>query len=531
MGTDHLIEASVARIRARLLTQPTREGVAEELPGLHPREIAAIIDALDQELSLRLFCLLDPDLAAYVLGEISEECLMAVLAEAAPGCVVPVLKNLDRDDLKVASHIAEALPRLEPPRQIALFQALPRRVGAEVFSNLESDARDRLLAAFTDEETRQLLRDLQPDDRTALLDEVPGVVTQRLLNLLPPNDLSLARQLLGYPEDSVGRLMTPAYVAVRPEWPVQQALQHLRRQARRHQETFDVIYVTNDQWKLLDALDLRRFIFADPESTVADLMDDTFVSLEANEDRERAVEAMSRYDVAVLPVVDSEGIMLGIVTFDDVLDVVEEEVTEDFHKMGSVALAKTSLREAAFTTLYRARIGWLLILVFMNIFSGAGIAAFEDTLADYLALAFFLPLLIDSGGNAGSQAATLMVRALAIGEVHARDWFKLLTKEISVALALGVTMAIGVSIIASFRAPEVVAVVAMTMVTIVMVGSLIGMSLPFVLTKFGKDPATASAPLVTSLADISGVLIYFSIANLVLPDLRNAAETVTVISF
>jgi magnesium transporter len=223
--------------------------------------------------------------------------------------------------------------------------------------------------------------------------------------------------------------------------------------------------------------------------------------------------------------------MLGIVTFDDVLDVVEEEVTEDFHKMGSVALAKTSLREAAFTTLYRARICWLLILVFMNIFSGAGIAAFEDTLADYLALAFFLPLLIDSGGNAGSQAATLMVRALAIGEVHARDWFKLLTKEISVALALGVTMAIGVSIIASFRAPEVVAVVAMTMVTIVMVGSLIGMSLPFVLTKFGKDPATASAPLVTSLADISGVLIYFSIANLVLPDLRNAAETVTVISF
>jgi magnesium transporter len=206
-------------------------------------------------------------------------------------------------------------------------------------------------------------------------------------------------------------------------------------------------------------------------------------------------------------------VLIGIVTVDDVLDVAEEEATEDFHRVGSVGPIRTSLRDAAILFLYQRRVGWLLALVFMNIFSGAGIAAFEETIAATVALVFFLPLLIDSGGNAGSQSATLMVRALATGDVKGSDWLRLLARELRVALLLGVTMAVAVSAVAFFRAPEVVVVVATTMTIIVLVGSLIGMSLPFVLTRFGYDPATASAPLITSLADISGVLIYFSIAS------------------
>jgi magnesium transporter len=242
-------------------------------------------------------------------------------------------------------------------------------------------------------------------------------------------------------------------------------------------------------------------------------MDDSVVSLPAFADREEAVAAMRRYDQSVLPAVDSEGVLVGIVTADDVLDVQVEEATEDFHRSASVGHVRMSLRDAPLAILYRARIGWLLVLVFMNIFSGAGIAAFEDTLDAVIALAFFLPLLIDSGGNAGSQSATLMIRAMAVGDVRMGDWFKLLGKELSVALALGVSMAIGASLIAYFRAPEIMVVVAVTMTIVVLVGSLIGMSLPFIFTRLGWDPATASGPLITSLADISGVLIYFSIAT------------------
>lgn len=397
-----------------------------------------------------------------------------------------------------------------------VFNSLAPELGAEVFASLSSEARDELLLTLSDSEAKELLVAMTPDDRTGVLDNLPGEVLQRLLNLMPADELKEIRTLLGYPEESIGYVMTPDYVAVRPHWTVHRALQHMRRQAEKQRETFDVIYVTDTHWKLLDALDLKRFVFADPEMQVEDLMDHSYVHVQAIDDREDAVEAMRRYDVSVLPVVDTAGVLVGIVTFDDVLDIVEEEATEDFHKMGSVGLAKVPMREAAISLLYRARIGWLMILVFMNIFSGAGIAYFEDTLAGAISLAFFLPLLIDSGGNAGSQAATLMVRAIATGQVKLKDWLMLFRKELAVSLLLGLTMAVAVSLVASVRAPEIMTVVALTMVATVLIGSLIGMSLPFILTKLKLDPATASAPLVTSLADICGVFIYFSIARAIL---------------
>lgn len=411
-----------------------------------------------------------------------------------------------------APEVADLLLHLRKEDRVLLYRALPRRMATDVFAYLDLSQQDELLRDLTDEETRALLEGIAPDDRTHLLEELPGRATQRLLNLLSPEDLKEARWLLGYPEESVGRLMTPDYVAVHPHWTIEDALQHVRTHGQ-DSETITRIFVTDELWHLIGEMQLRQLILAPPEALVSDVMKHPVMSVQAFADREAAVGIIRKYDRPVLPVVDSENVMVGIVTIDDVLVVADQEATEDFHRSASVGHIGESLSTAPLRTLYRARVGWLMVLVFMNILSGAGIAYFEDTLAAALALAFFLPLLIASGGNAGSQSATLMIRAMALGDVRASDWFKLLGRELAVALALGLSMAIGVAFVAAFRAPEVLVVVTMTMTIVVLVGSLIGMSLPFIFHRFGWDPAAASGPLVTSLADISGVLIYFSIAT------------------
>lgn len=408
---------------------------------------------------------------------------------------------------------AELLFRLQKPERMLVFRSMPRDLAADVFTHLEPHDRDALLRDLTDEETRQLLSSLSPDDRTHLLEELPGNVTRRLLNLLNPEDLSEARHLLGYPEESVGRLMTPDYAAVRPDWTAARALEHIR-QLGKDTETINVVYVTARNGTLVGQVELRRFILADPATPVDQIMDASVVSLSAHEDREKAVHAVERYDVSVIPVVDSGGVLLGIVTVDDVLDVAEEEVTEDFHKIATVGPIHVPLREAGVGLFYQRRIGWLLVLVFVNVLSGAGIAYYQETIARAIALVFFLPLLIASSGNAGAQSATLMVRGLATGDVQGRDWLRLLGKELVVATAIGLTMAAAVSLLGMYRAgAQVAVVVAVTMVAVVLVGSLIGLCLPLLLNRFGIDPAVASAPLVTSIADIAGVLIYFSFAS------------------
>ena len=409
-------------------------------------------------------------------------------------------------------QVADLLLNLGKVDRALLFRTLPRPLATETFAHLDPDDKNALLKDLTDEEARQLLAQLSPDDRTHLLSELPGQVIQRALTLLSPEDLAEARLLLGYPADSVGRLMTPDYVAVRADWTIARVLQHLRVFGRQ-QETINRIYVVDERWHLLDDLELRTLILADPDATVRELMDDVITALPATADREEAVAFIQRHDVDAAPVVDSDGVLVGIVTVDDVLDVAVEEATEDFHKAGSVAPILTSLREASVLFLFRHRIGWLMVLVFVNIFSGATLAYHEDTIAASVALIFFLPLLIASAGNAGAQSATLMVRAMATGDVKMRDWFHVAGKELMVASALGAVMAAAVSLLGVYRAGrDVGVIVALTMIVVVVVGSLIGMSLPFLLSRFELDPAAASAPLVTSIADITGVLIYFSIA-------------------
>lgn len=397
---------------------------------------------------------------------------------------------------------------------IIYFRLLPREHAKDTFQYLSHDKQEQIIEGLASNANRVagLLNDLNPDDRTAFFEELPGNIAQRLIQMLSPEEKAIATSLLGYPEHSIGRLMTPEFVAVKPDFTVQQAIDHIR-QFGRDSETLNVIYVVDDNWKLIDDIRMREIILADPKQPISDLMTEYFVALNAFDDQEVAIGIFQEQDRTALPVIDSRGILLGIVTFDDVMDVAEEESTEDFHKFGSVQATVVSPLKATIRDLYQKRIVWLIALVFVNVFSGAALANFQDVITSAVALIFFLPLLIDSAGNAGSQSATLMIRSLAIGDVETKDWFRLLGKEFVVSLLLGITMALGVSLVASFRAPEYIFVIAVTMVLAVMTGSLIGMLLPFIFTKLKLDPATASAPLITSIADISGVLIYFSIAS------------------
>jgi magnesium transporter len=409
-------------------------------------------------------------------------------------------------------EIADLLLELEKADRILVFRLLPRELSSEAFSYLDGDHQDALAGELTSEEMRRLLADMKPDDRTQFLAELPGQVTQRLLNYLSPADLIEARHLLGYPEESVGRLMTPDYVAVRPEWTVAQAIEHIRHKGK-DSETINVVYVTDSSWKLLDALELRRFILAKPTDRVEQLMNHFYVTISAMEDREEAVRMMHRHALSVLPVVDSAGVLLGIVTVDDVLDVAEEEITEDFHKAAAVRPLKSGYREAGVWPLYRKRIGWLVILILINLVSSTVISIYEDVLASAMVLTFFIPLLIASGGNVGSQSATLMIRALATGDVKLTQWFRVLFKELLVGLAIGATMGLAGGLLGLFQGGyQIGVVVGLAMVAVVLVSNIMGVALPFVLLRVGLDPAVASSPLITSIADATGLAIYFAIA-------------------
>jgi magnesium transporter len=356
-----------------------------------------------------------------------------------------------------------------------------------------------------------LLNNIEPDDRTTFLKELPKKIAQPLIQLLSPEKRRITNLLLSYPKDSVGRLMTPEFVAIKPGFSVEASIEYIRHNGR-NSETLSVIFIVDHSGKMIGDIRLGELVLASPQQLVEELMDYRFVVLNAMDDQETAVKLFKKYDRVALPVVNKEGILLGIVTFDDIMDVDEKESTEDFHKFGSIQSAIVDPLKAKVFDLYKNRVVWLLVLVFMNVFSGAAMSNFEDVIQSYVPLVFFLPLLIDSGGNAGSQSATLMIRYLAVGGVKLNDWHKLVGKEFIVSFFLGITMAIGVAAIASFRAPEIVAIVGLSMILTVMLGSLIGLLLPFIFTRLKLDPATASAPLVTSLCDICGVVIYFSIA-------------------
>lgn len=392
-----------------------------------------------------------------------------------------------------------------------------RPVAPAVFAYIEPvEAQYPLLQQMDVDDGRYVLQSLPPDDRTALLESLPQADVEQLFKLLTAEAVKQALKQLGYPEDSAGRLMNTQYVTVRPDWSLARALKHVRASADQG-EGVNTLYVTDRSGRLVGTVSLKRLVLGTPKARVESLISGPAMSILASQDQEEAARMIQRYDITALPVVDGNDVLLGVITVDDIVDVLEEEGTEDFHKIGGVGVLDISLREARPSLLYRKRVGWLVLLVFMNIFGGAAIAHFEATIEAVIALVFFLPLIVDSGGNAGAQSATLMVRALATGDVRPRDWLRLWGKELGVAIALGVTMGIAVWGLGLWRGGvDVGTVVALAMVLVVVFGSTIGMLLPFALTRFGFDPATASAPLITSIADIGGILIYFTIATAIL---------------
>lgn len=414
-------------------------------------------------------------------------------------------------------EVADLILRLDKPHQVLVYRALPRERAADVFAYFNPEDQDHILAALTDADTRLLLANLSPDDRTAMLEELPAKVTRRLMQLLSPNDLAEARQLLGYPEQSVGRLMTPDYIRIRAEWTCEHALAHIRKYGR-DSEIFNILYVTDGSGKLVDIVRMRRLIMAAPNVLIQDMLNYNCISISAYDDREVAVEMIQRYDVNALPVVDSQGVLLGIVTVDDILDVAEKEVTEDIQKGAAVAPLETRYSVASPTQLFRKRIGWLLVLIFVNLVSANVIARYEAYVMEFITLALFMPLVIASGGNCGAQSATLMVRAIATGDLEFSNWLMAIGKELIVGLLLGIVMAaIAAGVGKIYGGDSQIAwIVGLSMISIVFVANGFGALLPFALSRLRIDPAAASSPLITSLMDVLGLMIYFSIAVVVL---------------
>ncbi len=441
--------------------------------------------------------------------------LALVLSEA--------IQNNQFDDALVAIKglrpvdLADVLEQLEPSLGWRLLERLPDR--AEVFTYFEPEQQVRLAREFPRATLAALVSEMPADERTDLFKRFDQNQRDALLPALAQAEREDIRKLSAYVEGTAGALMTSDYAVLRKDMTVAEALASLRTEAP-DAETIYQAYVIDKKRKLLGVVSLRDLILADLGKSIKELMTSDVVSGLVTDDQEDIAKKIARYDLLALPIADERGVLTGIVTYDDAMDVVSEEVTEDIHKSAGVSTIAGNLKDATIGLLYRKRIFWLILLVFGNLFSGAGIAHFEDIIAANIVLVFFLPLLVDSGGNAGSQSATLMVRALATGEVVMRDWLYLIGREALVALALGCTMALAVSLLGYIRGDSTIALVlALSMVSIVMIGCMIGMSLPFVLSKFNFDPASASAPLITSVCDATGVVIYLFIASQLLDDL------------
>jgi magnesium transporter len=423
------------------------------------------------------------------------------------------------------SDLADLLTALTLEDQVVVFRILPRKVAAATFEYLSREAQEALLKAMAQEDVAALLNNMAPDDRTMFLEELPASATRQLLALLTPQERSVAMTLLGYPEGSIGRLMTPDYIAVREDWTVQYVLEYIREHGH-DSETLNVIYIVDDHGLLLDDIRIREFLLTSPANKVSDLMDRRFVALKAADDQETAVAVFRAQDRSALPVTDSAGVLIGIVTVDDVLDVAEAAATKDIQQVGgSEALDEPYIR-IAFGRMIQKRAGWLTALFLGEMLTATAMGAFQREIERAVVLALFVPLIISSGGNSGSQASTLVIRAIALGEVQLKDWWRVMRREVAAGLALGsILAAIGFvritlwSAFSDIYGPHwllVALTVAIALVGVVLWGTLVGSLLPFLLRRLGFDPAVSSAPFVATLVDVTGLVIYFTVGLVIL---------------
>lgn len=424
------------------------------------------------------------------------------------------------------SDVSDLIIALPPEEEAFVFRVLPKEQASEVFSYLPPDHQEGLIESLTNEQVRSVLQSMRPDDRTRLFEEMPAEVTRRLLATLAVEDLRNARALLGYPEETAGRYMTPKYVAIAPEMTAAEALEHIRHTGR-DKETLYVVYIVDDRGMLIEDVRLGSLVLADPRTKVTDIDDPPLVKVQATDDREEVLKTFEKYDRVALPVTDTDGHMLGIITVDDVLDVAEQEATEDIQKLGGMAALDAPYLQVDVWSMIRKRAGWLSALFLGEMLTATAMSFFEAEIAHAVVLALFVPLIISSGGNSGSQATSLIIRSLALRELRLRDWYHVFRREVVSGIALGTLLgAIGFFRIVVWEhlhlteyGPHYLLVaftVWFSLIGVVMFGTLAGSMLPFVLRRLGFDPATSSAPFVATLVDVTGLCIYFTVALLIL---------------
>jgi magnesium transporter len=422
-------------------------------------------------------------------------------------------------------EIAELFQGLSDEERVVIFRILPREKAADIFAELDVDVQKTLLSGLGDRQTARLLDEMAADDRTALLEEIPAEAARQLLTLLSKDERDVALSLLGYPEGSVGRLMSPDYLTVHADWKVREVLDHIRANGQQS-DSIDTLYVVDAKGKLVDEISIKQILLASPDEEIASLMNFTFESLDAHADQELAVELFRKYDRPTLPVVDSQGVLLGIVTVDDILDVQEEEVTEDIQKLGGSEALEDPYIKTPVITLIRKRAHWLIILFLGEMLTTSAMAQYEGEIQRAVVLALFVPLIISSGGNSGSQASTIIIRALAVGEIRLRDWLHVFKRELIAGGVLGIILGIvgflRVVIWSQFspiygeQYMRLALTVLFSLTGVVALGSVSGAMLPFALKRFNLDPATSSAPFVATIVDVAGLVLYFTVAMMFL---------------
>jgi magnesium transporter len=422
-------------------------------------------------------------------------------------------------------EIAELFQNLSDAERVLIFRILPREFAAEIFSELDVDLQRNILSGLGDRQTARLLYEMAADDRTALLEEIPAEAARQLLALLPKEERDIALTLLGYPEGSIGRLMSPDFLTIHQDWKVREVLDHIRGHGR-ESDSLDTLYVVDTKGALVDEVTLKTLLLASPDDEVSALMNFKFQALSVQSDQEQAVELFKKYNRPTLPVVDAAGILLGIVTVDDILDVQEEEITEDIQKLGGSEALEDAYIKTPVSTLIRKRASWLIILFVGEMFTTSAMASFEGEIQRAVILALFVPLIISSGGNSGSQASTLIIRALAVGEIRTRDWLRILRRELIAGASLGTILGlvgflrivIGAQFSDMYGAHYLLLAVTvfLSLMGVVALGSVAGSMLPLVLKQLKLDPATSSAPFVATLVDVAGLILYFTIAAILL---------------
>lgn len=421
--------------------------------------------------------------------------------------------------------LAPLIAELPVEELAALFRVGSRELDATIFTYLPIESQKKLLKVINQAQAAALLNALPPDDRTAFLNELPLDVAMQMLSMLTPDERQVAQSLLAYPEHSVGRMMTLDFVAVRPEWSVRQALDYIREHGY-DRETLNMVYVVDEGGRLIDDVRVRRFLLSPLDRPVRELLDGNYTMLSPMDDREKALGLFKKFDRVALPVVDEARKLIGILTVDDMLDVAEEEATEDIQKLGGSEALDEPYITIALHRMVKKRASWLVILFLGEMFTATAMAYFEDELKRAVVLTLFIPLITSSGGNAGSQASTLVIRALALGEFKLRDWWRVMRREIGAGFALGLILgAIGFlritvwSLFSNIYGEHwllVASTIGVTLVGIVMWGSLMGSMLPLLIKRCGFDPATSSAPFIATLVDVTGLVIYFTVALVIL---------------